>query len=61
MPIFDFQCDKCDKKVEKIVSLKESEIPIQCDCGKDGKLVKQPVAPFNFSLKGNWFKNNGTY
>lgn len=60
MPIFDFQCSKCNKRVEKIVSLKESEKEIDCDCGK-GKLVKQAVSPFNFSLKGNWFKNNGTY
>ena len=61
MPIFDFQCDKCNKTVEKIVSLKDSETPLNCDCDKKGKLFKKPVSQFNFSLKGNWFKNNGTY
>lgn len=61
MPIFEFSCNKCGKVCEKLLSFEESEKgTLQCPCGK-GELKKNPVSQFNFALKGNWFKNNGTY
>jgi len=60
MPIFEFTCDKCDKSVEKIMSFDESEGLHKCECG-EGNLKKHTASNFNFSLKGQWFKNTGGY
>lgn len=61
MPIFEFSCDKCGNKEEKIISYEESEkIKPKCKCGK-GILTKIKINNFNFALKGNWFRNNGKY
>jgi putative FmdB family regulatory protein len=60
MPIFEFECPKCGKTVEKIISYEESEKTIKCDCGKSN-LKKNTAFNFNFTLKGNWFKNNQSY
>jgi len=61
MPIFEFFCDECGKTTEKIMRFEESEKKdIPCNCGT-GTLSKIPISSFNFSLKGNWFKNNQNY
>lgn len=60
MPIFDFECDNCDKTVEKIMSYEDSEKKIKCECGK-GHLNKKASSKLSFNLKGRWFKNTGSY
>lgn len=62
MPLFDFECDNCKERTEKIISYRESEnISEECPSCKKGQLKKLPVSSFNFKLKGNWFKNTGAY
>ena len=60
MPIFEFECDTCNKTFEQIISFEESEKPRKCGCGK-GNLEKKNAFNFNFSLKGDWFKTTGKY
>lgn len=61
MPIFEFSCDTCEKRIEKILSFEESEnYKNVCDCGK-GTMRKVPISNCNFSLKGKWFKTTGSY
>ena len=61
MPIFDFTCTKCNLQFEKITSLSKSEEGVTCPCDEKAFAEKNKVFNFNFSLKGNWFKNNQTY
>jgi putative FmdB family regulatory protein len=61
MPIFEFTCDKCDKKFERILSYEASEEEVICPCDKQAPSQKNKTFSFNFTLKGNWFKNNRTY
>lgn len=61
MPIYEFSCDKCGNKIEKIISYDESEKYTEtCKC-KKGKYKKVPINKCNFSLKGKWFKTTGSY
>jgi putative FmdB family regulatory protein len=61
MPIFDFSCDQCGQKIEKIMSYKDSEkFNETCKCGK-GKYKKNSVNKINFELKGKWFKTTQGY
>jgi putative FmdB family regulatory protein len=61
MPIFEFSCDKCGNKIEKIISYDESEkFNEKCQCRK-GRYKKDQVNKCNFSLKGRWFKTTGSY
>jgi len=62
MPIFDYQCEKCEKVVEKIVTFADADKDFPCDCKKGAKLKKVTKAnKFNFALKGRWFKTTGGY
>lgn len=57
MPIYDYECEKCEKIFEKIVK-NDSEI-VFCECGFASKIVFNPTS--NFHLKGNcWAKDNYT-
>ena len=61
MPIFDFQCNKCDNREEKLVSSSIIETP--CPKCTQGTMYKQhtPTAtPTIFKGKG-WFKTSGQY
>jgi len=51
VPIYEYQCEKCGKKIEKIV-LSEKDIPKLCECG--GELVKV-ISASTFILKGSGF------
>lgn len=61
MPIFNFECVECGKQEEKLV--KNSEVlEVLCGCDKMSPMNKtNKVFNLNFSLKGNWFKNNQKY
>lgn len=34
MPIYEYLCPKCKKRKEVILSLKDSDIPQACECGR---------------------------
>lgn len=54
MPIFEYECKKCSKKNERIVS-KHDEVVV-CDCGY---IMKKLPPLSNFSLKGSgWAFDN---
>jgi len=55
MPIYDFNCNTCNKVDEHYVPLSSSPIP-KCKCGKNSELTK--IESFSSSkpiLKGNGF------
>ena len=51
MPIYEFQCNKCGKRFEKILSLSESSKNIECNCPKKAPSKKVVSAP-SFRLGG---------
>ena len=58
MPIYEFQCSKCNKKFEKILSISESNKKIKCDCCKDAFAKKIVSAP-SFRLEGKgWYETD---
>ena len=48
MPKYDFKCELCGLVKEAIMSFKESEAGIQCDC--EGNMVRQ--MPTSISISG---------
>ncbi len=61
MPIYEYQCTKCGKVQDRLVSFRNADEQ-QCDCEDDAPLKRTdtPQAT-SFSLKGNWFKTRGSY
>ena len=58
MPIYEFQCDVCGKRFEKIVSLSESNKKIKCDCSPKAFAKKVISAP-SFRLGGKgWYETH---
>ena len=58
MPIYEFQCDSCGKRFEKIVSLSESLIKVKCDCSPKAFEKKVILAP-SFRLGGKgWYETD---
>ena len=58
MPIYEFQCDSCGKRFEKIVSLSESLIKVKCDCSPKAFAKKVILAP-SFRLGGKgWYETD---
>lgn len=56
MPIYEFQCLKCNKKLEKILSISESNKKIKCDCGTD---LQRVVSAPSFRLDGKgWYETD---
>ena len=45
MPIYEFQCNKCGKRFEKIFSLSESLKNIECNCPEKAPSKKVVSAP----------------
>ena len=60
MPIFEYKCTKCNKEVDRLVSHSKADNPQPCSCGADMLRIDK-ISSTNFSLKGNWFKNNQRY
>tara|TARA_B100000575_G_scaffold31411_1_gene21128 strand:- start:219 stop:494 length:276 start_codon:yes stop_codon:yes gene_type:complete len=57
MPIYEFQCTKCNKKFEKILPISSNE-SVYCDCSKDAEAKKVISAPsFRLSGKG-WYETD---
>ncbi|MAJ84050.1 MAG: FmdB family zinc ribbon protein [Gammaproteobacteria bacterium] len=58
MPIYEFQCNKCGKRFEKILSLSESSKNIECNCPKKAPSKKVVSAP-SFRLGGKgWYETD---
>ena len=58
MPIYEFQCNKCGKRFEKIPSLSESSKNIECNCPKKAPSKKVVSAP-SFRLGGKgWYETD---
>ena len=58
MPIYEFQCNKCEKRFEKILSLSESSKNIECNCPKKAP-SKQVVSAPSFRLGGKgWYETD---
>ena len=58
MPIYEFQCNKCGKRFEKILSLSESSKNIDCNCPKKAPSKKVVSAP-SFRLGGKgWYETD---
>ena len=53
MPIYEFQCSKCNKKFEKILSISDSNKKVKWDCKA---LAKRVVTAPSFRLDGKgWY------
>ena len=58
MPIYEFQCDVCGKRFEKIVNLSESNKKVKCDCSPKAFAKKVISAP-SFRLGGKgWYETD---
>ena len=58
MPIYEFQCDSCGKRFERIVSLSESLKKVKCDCSPKAFAKKVISAP-SFRLGGKgWYETD---
>lgn len=58
MPIYEFQCSKCDRKIEKILSISESNKKIKCDYCKNA-FAKRVVSAPSFRLDGKgWYETD---
>ena len=56
MPIYEFQCSKCNKKFEKILSISDSNKKVKCDCKA---LAKRVVTAPSFRLDGKgWYETD---
>ena len=44
MPIYEFQCTKCNKKFEKILPISSKEV-VYCDCSEKSEAKKVISAP----------------
>ena len=58
MPIYEFQCLKCNKKFEKILSISDSNKKVKCDCSEKA-VVKRVVSAPSFRLDGKgWYETD---
>ena len=58
MPIYEFQCNKCGKRFEKILSLSESSKNTECNCPEKASSKKVVSAP-SFRLGGKgWYETD---
>jgi putative FmdB family regulatory protein len=57
MPLYDYRCDKCHTKFEKMVFLADLDKLVSCECGYT---AQRQISAVNFNLPGNDFpgKNN---
>lgn len=56
MALYEYYCEKCGKRIEKLMSVKQSRVSVVCSCGY---AMRRTVSSSNFSLKGSgWAKDN---
>lgn len=61
MPIFQYICETCGKKEDRLVKRTEETTQV-CTCDDKTILVREDIlsAP-GHQYKGRWFKNAGSY
>jgi putative FmdB family regulatory protein len=58
MPIYEFQCPKCDAVTEQVSSIYDSSESIMCD--KCGGIAHKIISQTTFRLKGDgWYSKGG--
>lgn len=64
MPIFKYDCDKCEKSVDKLVTRTQADdgTTFECDCEEKGTLVKSDdLSAPALRFKGQWFSTTRSY
>jgi putative FmdB family regulatory protein len=57
MPIYEYQCDACEHKLEALQKISDTPLEVCPDCGKPA-LIKQ-VSAAGFRLKGSgWYETD---
>jgi putative FmdB family regulatory protein len=41
VPIYTFQCDKCERRIDRVKAIELRDDGEECECGE--KMVRQPV------------------
>lgn len=56
MPIYDFHCDKCNKTIEKILTISTYKDEFDCECGSKTKRQYSGSVSFDFRGEGTYKK-----
>ena len=60
MPLYEYDCHRCDKTFEKIVKRSDPTPPCP-ECEQNDEVVRQEVSKSSFALKGGGWYKNGTH
>jgi len=60
MPLFDFRCEKCDSKEERLVKRDEYETQV-CKVCEEAMVKVEGISNTSFALKGVWFRSHNRY
>ena len=62
MPLYEYKCKECHTVTTKLIqhSASEDEKEFQ-ECSHCSEMAHRQISLGNFELKGNWFKNKGSY
>jgi len=52
MPIYEFECEKCNRLVEHFVTVTEAKTLTFLECGKCGGRMKKLISAPNFKVEG---------
>ena len=57
MPIYEYKCDKCDHRMEKLQKISDEPAKTCPECGEDG--LRKLVSAAAFKLKGTgWYETD---
>ncbi|MBL1142295.1 MAG: zinc ribbon domain-containing protein [Proteobacteria bacterium] len=57
MPIYEYKCDECDHRLEKLQKISDDPIKACPECGEDG--LRKLVSAAAFKLKGTgWYETD---
>jgi len=59
VPLFDYECNKCEHIFERIVSLKDADSQTCPKC--DHTAQRKLTTSVGLKFKGNWYTNNKSY
>ena len=57
MPIYDFECEKCNKITEHILKVSNSEQAIQCECGGLADKIITASGQFCANEDADWIRS----
>lgn len=62
MPIYEFYCEKCNKKYDKLLFHSELNNTQYCECDNTTPLQQtDTIHTTTFNLKGKWYKTTKSY